>query len=203
MRRRRTCRWADEAVRIEARCGGAVLPQTSALLAACCKTGANALHPGYGFLSENADFAQACADAGVTFIGPGPEAIRVMGDKAGAKRAMIEAGVPCAPGYLGDKQDDATLIEQAERMGYPLLVKAVERRRRARHAPGAREGRAGASHHQRAPRSPERLWRRHADARAPDPRWPPHRDPGTADAHGNAVYIGERDSHGAAPPPGR
>ena len=113
---------ADEAVCIGPAAAAQSYLNVEALLAACRKTGANALHPGYGFLSENADFAQACADAGVTFIGPGPHAIRVMGDKAGAKRAMIEAGVPCAPGYLGDKQDDATLIEQAERMGYPPLT---------------------------------------------------------------------------------
>ncbi len=116
---------ADEAVCIGPAAAAESYLKVEALLAACRQTGANALHPGYGFLSENADFAQACADAGVVFIGPSPNAIRVMGDKAGAKRAMIEAGVPCAPGYLGDKQDDATLIAQAERLGYPLLVKAV------------------------------------------------------------------------------
>ncbi len=116
---------ADEAVCIGPAAAAESYLKVDALLAACRQTGANALHPGYGFLSENADFAQACADAGVVFIGPSPNAIRVMGDKAGAKRAMIEAGVPCAPGYLGDKQDDATLIAQAERLGYPLLVKAV------------------------------------------------------------------------------
>ena len=95
------------------------------LLDAAKKTGANAVHPGYGFLSERADFAQACTDAGLVFIGPPPSAIRAMGDKALAKRRMLEAGVPCAPGYLGDDQSDARLQQEAERLGFPLLVKAV------------------------------------------------------------------------------
>ncbi|MGA8603256.1 MAG: biotin carboxylase N-terminal domain-containing protein, partial [Beijerinckiaceae bacterium] len=69
------------------------------IIEAAKKSGADALHPGYGFLSENAGFAQACADAGLIFIGPSPDAIRVMGDKAEAKRRMIAAGVPCVPGY--------------------------------------------------------------------------------------------------------
>ncbi len=96
-----------------------------ALLDAAKKTGADALHPGDGFLSERADFAQACADAGLVFIGPPPAAIRAMGDKALAKRRMLEAGVPCAPGYLGDDQSDDRLTQEAQRVGFPLLVKAV------------------------------------------------------------------------------
>jgi geranyl-CoA carboxylase alpha subunit len=97
----------------------------AALLGAAKKTGANAVHPGYGFLSERADFAQACADAGLVFIGPPPAAIRAMGDKALAKRRMLEAGVPCAPGYLGDDQSDERLLQEAQKLGFPLLVKAV------------------------------------------------------------------------------
>jgi geranyl-CoA carboxylase alpha subunit len=97
----------------------------AALLGAAKKTGANAVHPGYGFLSERADFAQACADAGLVFIGPPPSAIRAMGDKALAKRRMLEAGVPCAPGYLGDDQSDERLLQEAQKLGFPLLVKAV------------------------------------------------------------------------------
>ena len=88
-------------------------------------TGADAVHPGYGFLSERADFAQACLDAGLVFIGPPPSAIQAMGDKALAKRRMMQAGVPCAPGYLGEAQDDNTLLVQAQKLGLPLLVKAV------------------------------------------------------------------------------
>ena len=87
--------------------------------------GADAIHPGYGFLSERADFSQACADAGLVFIGPPPGAITAMGDKAGAKRRMIAAGVPCAPGYLGEDQADARLLDEGRTLGVPLLVKAV------------------------------------------------------------------------------
>ncbi len=184
---------ADEAVCIGPAAAAQSYLNVQALLDACRKTGANALHPGYGFLSENADFAQACADAGVTFIGPGPEAIRVMGDKAGAKRAMIEAGVPCAPGYLGDKQDDATLIEQAERMGYPLLVKAVsggggrgmrlvhEKAELAQAITSARREAQNAFGDGTLMLERLILDGRHIEIQV------------FADAHGNAVYIGERD----------
>jgi geranyl-CoA carboxylase alpha subunit len=118
-------RQADEAVHIGASPARASYLDIEALLDAAHKTGADAVHPGYGFLSERADFAQACADAGLVFIGPPPQAIRAMGDKARAKRRMIEAGVPCAPGYLGEDQDDERFAAEAERVGLPLLVKAV------------------------------------------------------------------------------
>src|SRR5262245_1516334 len=88
------------------------------------KSGAQAIHPGYGFLSENEDFAAACAKAGVVFIGPPASAIRAMGSKSAAKRIMEQAGVPLVPGYHGDNQDAAYLKEQADRAGYPLLIKA-------------------------------------------------------------------------------
>ena len=88
-------------------------------------TGAQAVHPGYGFLSENADFARRCAEAGLVFIGPGPEAIDLMGDKAKAKRRMIDAGVPCIPGYQGKDQSDAALIAAAADIGFPIMVKAA------------------------------------------------------------------------------
>ena len=89
------------------------------------RTGAEGLHPGYGFLSENADFAEACEDAGVVFIGPPPSAIRAMGSKAAAKAIMESAGVPLVPGYHGDLQDAELLASEAERVGYPILIKAV------------------------------------------------------------------------------
>jgi 3-methylcrotonyl-CoA carboxylase alpha subunit len=88
------------------------------------RAGAQAIHPGYGFLSENAGFAQACAQAGVVFIGPPIEAIRVMGSKADSKRVMSTAGVPLVPGYHGAAQDLSTLRSEADRIGYPVLVKA-------------------------------------------------------------------------------
>ncbi|RQO55504.1 carbamoyl-phosphate synthase subunit L [Paucibacter sp. KBW04] len=96
-----------------------------ALLAAAQATGADAIHPGYGFLSERPDFAQACVDAGLVFIGPSPASMAAMGSKAEAKRRMLAAGVPCVPGYLGEQQDEAILQERALRLGFPLLVKAV------------------------------------------------------------------------------
>lgn len=116
---------ADEAVRIGPPQADESYLSIAALIAAAKATGADAVHPGYGFLSERADFAEACAAAGLVFIGPPPAAIRAMGDKAGAKRRMRAAGVPCAPGYLGEDQRDETLAAEAERLGLPLLVKAV------------------------------------------------------------------------------
>lgn len=95
------------------------------IIDAARKTGADAIHPGYGFLSENDQFAQACLDAGIIFIGPTPEAIALMGNKRVAKSHMLEAGVPCIPGYQGKDQSDATLLKEAERIGFPLMVKAA------------------------------------------------------------------------------
>jgi len=118
-------RQADEAVRIGAAPAAASYLDIEALLAAAQVTGADAVHPGYGFLSERAEFAEACAAAGLVFIGPPPAAMRAMGDKARAKRRMLEAGVPCAPGYLGGEQSDERLVAEAHRLGLPLLVKAV------------------------------------------------------------------------------
>jgi 3-methylcrotonyl-CoA carboxylase alpha subunit len=85
---------------------------------------AHAVHPGYGFLSENADFAQACIDAGLIFVGPPPQAIRAMGSKSASKAAMAAAGVPVAPGYHGSDQSPAHLAAEAERVGFPLIIKA-------------------------------------------------------------------------------
>jgi len=95
------------------------------VIAAARQTGAQAIHPGYGFLSENAAFAQACADAHITFIGPGVQAIRIMGSKSEAKACVQPAGVPLIPGYFGADQSLATLQAEAERIGFPLMIKAV------------------------------------------------------------------------------
>lgn len=95
------------------------------IIAAAQEAGAQAVHPGYGFLAENAEFAKACADAGLIFIGPSPEAISLMGNKRAAKLRMIEAGVPCVPGYEGADQDDATLLARAREIGLPLMIKAA------------------------------------------------------------------------------
>ena len=118
-------RQADAAVHIGASPAAESYLNAVAIVEAARRSGADAIHPGYGFLSENATFAQACLDAGLVFIGPPPEAMRAMGDKAQAKRRMHDAGVPCAPGYLGDAQDEATLRTEALKLGFPLLVKAV------------------------------------------------------------------------------
>src|SRR5947209_18552564 len=88
------------------------------------RSGAEAIHPGYGFLSENAEFAAACAAAGVVFIGPPAAAIRAMGSKSAAKRLMEQAGVPLVPGYHGEDQHPALLAREAERIGFPVLIKA-------------------------------------------------------------------------------
>jgi 3-methylcrotonyl-CoA carboxylase alpha subunit len=95
-----------------------------AIIAVARQTGAEAIHPGYGFLSENAAFAKACADAGLVFIGPPPAAIAAMGSKAAAKAIMEAAGVPVVPGYHGDDQGDALLLAEAARIGFPVLIKA-------------------------------------------------------------------------------
>ena len=96
----------------------------NAIIAIALDVGAQAIHPGYGFLSENADFAQACQDAGLMFIGPSADAIRAMGGKSESKRLMEAAGVPLIPGYHGDNQDAQFLQQQADSIGYPVLIKA-------------------------------------------------------------------------------
>jgi geranyl-CoA carboxylase alpha subunit len=184
---------ADEAVFI-----GASEPQASylniqALLEATQKTGADAVHPGYGFLSENPVFAQACLDAGLVFIGPPPSAMLAMGNKAMAKRRMVSAGVPCAAGYLGEDQSDAALTREALGLGFPLMVKAV--------AGGG--GRGMRLVHETA-ELPQALVeaRREASNSFGDGTLMLERliEQGRhieiqvfADAHGNAVHLGERD----------
>ncbi len=184
---------ADEAVHIGPSPAADSYLKITAILDAARKTGADAIHPGYGFLSENAAFAQACVDDGVVFIGPPASAITAMGDKALAKKRMLEAGVPCAPGYLGADQSDAVLTTEAKKLGYPLLVKAVA---------------GGGGRGMRLVRSDAELQqgiegaRREATSAFGDGTLMLERliDNGRhieiqvfADAHGNAVYLGERD----------
>jgi geranyl-CoA carboxylase alpha subunit len=118
-------READAAV-----CVGEALPSQSylnieAIIGAAKSAAADAVHPGYGFLAENEDFALACRDAGLIFIGPSPHAIKAMGNKAGAKEIMQAAGVPCVPGYQGDDQGDAVMLAEAQQIGFPVMIKAV------------------------------------------------------------------------------
>jgi geranyl-CoA carboxylase alpha subunit len=118
-------READEAV-----CIGGAQPSQSylrieALIAAAKASGADAVHPGYGFLAENEQFAAACRDAALVFIGPSAESILAMGNKAAAKDIMQQAGVPCVPGYQGAVQSDAAMFCEAEKIGFPVMIKAV------------------------------------------------------------------------------
>ena len=184
---------ADEAVHIGPAPAAQSYLKVDALVDAARRSGADAVHPGYGFLSERADFAQACIDAGLLFIGPPPSAITAMGDKAQAKQRMREAGVPCAPGYLGERQDDATLAAMATELGLPLLVKAVaggggRGMRLVRHLDELPEALAGARREAKSAFGDERLMLerliergRHIEIQV------------FADAHGNAIHLGERD----------
>jgi acetyl-CoA carboxylase, biotin carboxylase subunit len=124
----RHVREADEAVHIGPSEAAKSYLRIDAIVDAARKTGADAVHPGYGFLAENASFAAACRDAGLTFIGPSPEAIELMGSKTAARTAAIRAGVPVVPGteapFAGDVPDDA-IVRAAAAIGYPIVVKAV------------------------------------------------------------------------------
>ncbi|HUF45320.1 MAG TPA: biotin carboxylase N-terminal domain-containing protein, partial [Aestuariivirgaceae bacterium] len=118
-------READEAHFIGPAPAGLSYLDGERIIAVAKASGAECIHPGYGFLAENAEFAEACAAAGIVFVGPPPEAIRAMGLKDEAKRLMAKAGVPVVPGYLGDDQDAGVLAAQADKIGYPVLIKAV------------------------------------------------------------------------------
>jgi 3-methylcrotonyl-CoA carboxylase alpha subunit len=118
-------RSADEAVHIGASPARESYLVGEKIIAAAKATGAEAIHPGYGFLSENAEFAQAVIDAGLVWVGPRPASITAMGLKDAAKKLMADAGVPVTPGYLGENQDPAFLASQAAEIGYPVLIKAV------------------------------------------------------------------------------
>ena len=116
---------ADKAVRLGPPPARESYLRADLILAAAKETGADAIHPGYGFLSENAEFAEACAKAGVIFVGPPPDAIRAMGLKDRAKALMAKAGVAVVPGYLGDDQRPEHLAAEAAKIGFPVLIKAV------------------------------------------------------------------------------
>jgi geranyl-CoA carboxylase alpha subunit len=186
-------RQADQAIRI-----GEALPAQSylriaAIIAAAKASGADAVHPGYGFLAENADFAKACRDAALVFIGPSPEAIRALGNKASAKDIMLAAGVPCVPGYQGADQDEATMLAEAGRIGFPVMIKAVAGGggRGMRLVPDAASLtgllRSARSEAQSAFGDPAIILERAIT----DPR---HIEVQVfGDRHGNAIHLGERD----------
>jgi len=184
---------ADQAVCIGPAAVGESYLVADKILAAAKQTGADAIHPGYGFLSENAAFSEACEAQGITFIGPRSEAINLMGSKRLSKIAMIEADVPCIPGYQDADQSDETLLAKAEAIGFPLMVKAsaggggrgmrlvfeqselAEAIRTARSEAESAFG-SGELILERAVIEP-----RHIEIQV------------FADEHGNAVYLGERD----------
>ncbi|HYF66112.1 MAG TPA: biotin carboxylase N-terminal domain-containing protein, partial [Herpetosiphonaceae bacterium] len=117
-------READRAVLIGPAPAAQSYLNVAAIIDAARRTGAQAIHPGYGFLSENAGFARACAEAGIVFVGPPASAIEAMGSKSAAKKLAEQAGVPTVPGYNGDDQSPEHLLAAAERVGFPLLIKA-------------------------------------------------------------------------------
>lgn len=184
---------ADQAVCIGPAAVGESYLVAEKILDAAKQTGADAIHPGYGFLSENAAFSEACEAAGITFIGPRSEAINLMGSKRLSKIAMIDAGVPCIPGYQDADQSDDTLLTKAKDIGFPLMVKAsaggggrgmrlvfeeselAEQIRTARSEAETAFG-SGELILERAVLEP-----RHIEIQV------------FADEHGNAVYLGERD----------
>ncbi|MEL7612937.1 acetyl/propionyl/methylcrotonyl-CoA carboxylase subunit alpha [Vreelandella titanicae] len=120
----RHVREADEAVRLGPAAARESYLNIDAVIEAAKRTGTGAIHPGYGFLSENGSFVKALEEAGVTFVGPPASAIAAMGDKSAAKARMANAGVPLVPGYHGDDQDDALLRGEADKIGYPVMLKA-------------------------------------------------------------------------------
>ena len=115
---------ADEAVAIGPAPARDSYLAAEKLISAAERTGAEAIHPGYGFLSENAGFAEACGDAGITFVGPSSRAIEAMGSKSAAKTIMQQAGIPLVPGYHGGNQDEMFLLGEAEKIGFPVMLKA-------------------------------------------------------------------------------
>ncbi|WP_158971231.1 acetyl-CoA carboxylase biotin carboxylase subunit [Chachezhania sediminis] len=186
-------RMADAAV-----CIGAAAPRDSylridAIIDAARRTGADAIHPGYGFLAENADFAAACAKAGLIFVGPDADAIAAMGDKAGAKALMDRAGVPCVPGYQGKDQSPDRLLDEARRIGFPVMIKATAggggRGMRlvgreedfATHLTSAKSEAQGAFGNDVVLLEKAILNPRHVEIQI------------MADRHGNAIHCGERD----------
>lgn len=116
---------ADVAVRIGPGPAAQSYLSIENVIKAATDTGADAIHPGYGFLSENPDFAKACVDADIVFIGPSIEAIKVMGNKARAKQRMVECGVPCIPGFDGEDQSDSAFVAASEDIGFPIMIKAT------------------------------------------------------------------------------
>jgi geranyl-CoA carboxylase alpha subunit len=184
---------ADEAVLIGPAPAAQSYLDIDRILEAAAHTAAEAIHPGYGFLSENPSFARACGEAGLTFIGPAAEVIELMGNKAAARRRMKEAGVPCVPGYEGHDQDDGSLAAAAGEIGFPVMVKAAAggggRGMRLAQEPGslgdalrlARAEALGAFGSDELILEKAVVRPRHVEFQV------------FGDAHGNVIHLGERD----------
>ena len=184
---------ADEAVRIGPPPSAESYLVIDALLAAIKETGADAVHPGYGFVSENAAFAEALAEAGVAFIGPGPAAIRAMGDKIESKKLADAAGVNTVPGYLGALEDAEAAVKVAEEIGFPVMIKASaggggKGMRVAWNAEEAREGFRSAVNEAKSSFGDDRVF---IEKFVEEPR---HIEIQVlADGHGNTLHLGERE----------
>ncbi|HEX4870542.1 MAG TPA: acetyl/propionyl/methylcrotonyl-CoA carboxylase subunit alpha [Moraxellaceae bacterium] len=184
---------ADEAVHVGPAPSRESYLRAERIIAAAKATGAEAVHPGYGFLSENADFSRACREAGLVFIGPSPDAITAMGSKSGAKALMEKAGVPLIPGYHGDNQDEQHLLAEARKMGFPVLLKAS--------AGGGGKGMRGVHAEAEFMEALHAAKREAANAFGDDRMLiekllvePRHVEVQVlADRHGNAVYVFDRD----------
>ena len=184
---------ADEAVRIGPPPSAESYLVIDALLAAIKETGADAVHPGYGFVSENAAFAEALAEAGVAFIGPGPAAIRAMGDKIESKKLADAAGVNTVPGYLGALEDAEAAVKVAEEIGFPVMIKASaggggKGMRVAWNAEEAREGFRSAVNEAKSSFGDDRVF---IEKFVEEPR---HIEIQVlADNHGTTLHLGERE----------
>ena len=184
---------ADEAWRVGPAPASRSYLDIESVLTAADAAGADAVHPGYGFLSENPDFIEACTAAGVAFVGPPAAAVRAMGLKDAAKRLMEAAGVPVIPGYHGEEQDDDALLVHARRIGFPVLVKAVaggggKGMRRADTEPEFPDALEGARREARSSFGNDRVLVERCVTK------PRHIEIQVfADAHGNAVHLFERD----------
>jgi 3-methylcrotonyl-CoA carboxylase alpha subunit len=184
---------ADEGVRIGGPLARDSYLKAEAIIDAAKRTGAEAIHPGYGFLSENAAFAQACADARIVFVGPPASAIRAMGGKSEAKALMAKARVPLVPGYHGEDQDPKALEKEADRIGYPVLIKASaggggKGMKVAQNKEEFRDQLASAQREAKSSFGDDRVLIEKYLAR------PRHVEIQVfADSHGNCVYLFERD----------
>lgn len=186
-------RFADEAINIGPAEASQSYLRIDAIIEAAKRAGADAIHPGYGFLSERAAFAEACETNGLIFVGPPSAAIAAMGDKAESKRRMIAAGVPCIPGYQDEDQSDTRLMKEAGRIGFPVMLKASAggggRGQRIVYQTGElKEAIASARRESESAFGDGRLiiekaviGARHIEIQI------------MADAHGNCLYLGERD----------